>query len=216
MRLYLSSERLGERAGALLAMLSGTRVAVIANGYDGASPGAREIYRTEVYDPIHEFKSLGLRPEPLDLRAHFGDPKSLRDRLFGYDLVWVMGGNSFVLRRAMHSSGFDRIVRARLEADSITYGGYAAGAVVAGPSLRGMELMDDPDELPEGYDENPVIWDGLGLTPFVIVPHYRSRHPEAASAEKVVSYMRARRTRYRTLSDGEVIVRVGNLERLAS
>ena len=52
MRLYLSSERLGERAGALLAMVGGPRVAVIANGYDGASATAREIYRTEVYDPL--------------------------------------------------------------------------------------------------------------------------------------------------------------------
>jgi dipeptidase E len=215
MRLYLSSERLGERAGALLAMLAGPRVAVIANGYDGASASAREIYRTEVYDPIPEFRSLGLKPDPVDLRAHFGDPESLRSRLAPYDLVWVMGGNSFVLRRAMQSAGFDGVIRERLEADTITYGGYAAGAIVAGPTLRGMELMDDPLEQPEGYDETP-IWDGLGLTPFVIVPHYRSRHPEAASAEKVVSYMRARRTRYRTLSDGEVIVRVGNLERLAS
>src|SRR5689334_22861081 len=49
MRLYLSSERLGERAGTLLAMVHGPRVAVIANGYDGASAMAREIYRTEVY-----------------------------------------------------------------------------------------------------------------------------------------------------------------------
>ena len=52
MRLYLSSERLGERAGALLAMLSGKRVAIIANGYDGASATARDIYRNEVYDPV--------------------------------------------------------------------------------------------------------------------------------------------------------------------
>jgi dipeptidase E len=75
--------------------------------------------------------------------------------------------------------------------------------------------MDDPWELPECYDEK-LIWSGLGLTPFAIVPHFRSRHPEAAAAEKVVSYMSARKARYRTLSDGEVIVRVGNLERLAS
>lgn len=215
MRLYLSSERLGERAGALLAMLNGPRVAVIANGYDGASVTAREIYRTEVYDPMAEFQGLGLDPHPVDLRAHFGDPASLRQRLRDYDLVWVMGGNSFVLRRAMRQSGFDTIIRDRLEADAIAYGGYAAGAVVAGPTLRGLELMDDPFEVPEGYDE-PLVWTGLGLTPFAIVPHFRSRHPEAASAEKVVSYMRARRTRYRAIADGEVIVQVGKLERLAS
>jgi dipeptidase E len=193
-------------------MLSGNRVAIIANGYDGASAMARSIYRTEVYDPLAEFTSLCLVPSELDLRAHFGDPQSLRERLNGFDLVWVMGGNSFVLRRAMRQSGFDTIIRQLLEADAITYGGYAAGAVVAGPSLRGLELMDDPWELPEGYDE-PLIWHGLGLTPFTIVPHYLSRHPEAASAEKVVSYMRARKARFRALSDGEVIVRVGNVER---
>ena len=236
MRLYLSSERLGERAGALLAMvaenrreksrdLSGSawrpssdaapRVAVIANGYDARSASIRETYRAEVHDPVAEFQALGLEAHELDLRAHFGDPASLRQRLRAYDLVWVMGGNSFILRRAMQQSGFDTIIRDLLESDAITYGGYAAGAVVAGPSLRGLELMDDPWELPEGYDE-PLIWHGLGLTPFAIVPHFRSRHPEAASAEKVVSYMRARRTRFRAISDGEVIVRVGNLERLAS
>jgi dipeptidase E len=215
MRLYLSSERLGERAGALLDMLSGPRIAVIANGYDGASAMARHIYRTEVYDPIKEFKALGLDPYEVDLRAHFGDAPSLRERLTSYDLVWVMGGNSFVLRRAMKQSGFNWIIRDMLDADAIVYGGYAAGAVVAGPTLRGLELMDDPFELPEGYDE-PLIWTGLGLTPFAIVPHYQSPHPEAAAAEKVVSYMRARRTRFRAIADGEVIVETGRFERLAS
>jgi dipeptidase E len=193
----------------------GDRVAIIGNGYDGASDMAREIYRAEVYDPITEFRSLGLAAEPVDLRAHFGDARSLEARLSGFSLVWVMGGNSFVLRRAMKQSGFDRVIRDLLERDAIAYGGYAAGAVVAGPSLRGIELMDDPFEVPEGYDE-PLIWTGLGLTPFTIVPHFRSRHPEAAAAEKVVSYMRARRTRFRALTDGEVIVQIDNLERLAS
>jgi dipeptidase E len=215
MRLYLSSERLGERAGALLGIISGKRVAIIANGYDHSSAAAREIYRTEVYDPVAEFLSLGLAPQQLDLRAHFGDPESLRQRLANYDLVWVMGGNSFVLRRAMRQSGFDHVIRDLLEADAIAYGGYEAGAIVAGPNLRGMELMDDPWEVPLGYDE-PLIWHGLGLTPFAIVPHYRSRHPDAAAAEKVVSYLEAKKLRHRALQDGEVIVRVGNLERLAS
>jgi dipeptidase E len=115
----------------------------------------------------------------------------------------------------MKQSGFDNVIRDMLDADMIAYGGYAAGAVVAGPTLRGLELMDDPFELPEGYDE-PPIWTGLGLTPFAIVPHYQSRHPEAAAAEKVVSYMRARRTRFRAIADGEVIVETGRFERLAS
>lgn len=214
MRLYLSSEWLGARAGALLDMLTGPKVAVIANGYDGAADAAG-VYRAQAHDAIAEFRTLGLEPDTLDLRAHFGDPASLRARLAAYDLVWAMGGNSFVLRRAMRQSGFDHIIRDMTEADAIAYGGYAAGAVVAGPSLRGLELMDDPFDVPEGYDDQ-LVWTGLGLTPFAIVPHYLSRHRSAAAAEKVVSYMQARRMRFRAIGDGEVIVQAGNLERLAS
>ena len=77
MRLYLSSERLGERARALLAMVNGPRVAVIANGYDASPSLARGLYRAEGHDPLAEFRALGLEPAPLDLRAHFGGPQSL-------------------------------------------------------------------------------------------------------------------------------------------
>src|SRR3569623_2399887 len=134
MRLYLSSERLGERAGALLAMVNGKRVAVIANGYDGCTEVARTIYRAEVYDPVAEFLRLGLNAQELALRAYFGDPESLRQRLAAFDLVWVLGGDSFVLRRAMRASGFDTVLRELLETDAIDFGGYAAGAVVTGSS----------------------------------------------------------------------------------
>ncbi len=216
MRLFLSSYRFGSHVESLLSLLgAGRRAAIIENALDGIDPEARERYRRDIYDPIADFGAHGVAARQLDLRAYFGHPEALRASLRQVDLVWVMGGNVFVLRRAMKQSGFDVVIRDLLDADAIAYGGFSAGAVVAGPTLRGIELMDDPFELPEGYDE-PPIWSGLGLTPFAIVPHYQSHHPEAAAAEKVVSYMRARRTRYRAISDGEVIVQAGNLERLAS
>jgi dipeptidase E len=214
MRLYLSSERLGTRVAALLDMLAGQgsrrpRVAVIANGHDHpGAPAARP-------GLMADFAALGLEPAALDLRAHFGDPQSLRTRLRDYDLAWASGGNSFVLRRAMRLSGFDRIIGDLVGADAIAYGGDGAGAAVAGPSLAGLELMDDPLALPAGDDEPPV-WNGLGLIPFALVPHYRSRHPSAAAAEKVVAYLTTRKLRHQALSDGDAVVRMGNLERLAS
>jgi len=216
MRLYLSSYRFGGHAASLLTLLPGRRrAAIVENALDYITPELRAHHRQHVYDPAADFARLGIAAEFLDLRAYFDAPEALGDRLAQFDLVWVMGGNSFVLRRAMRQSGFDRVIGDMLRTDRIAYGGFSAGAVVAGPSLRGIELIDDPWEVPTGYDE-PVIWHGLGLTPFVVVPHFRSRHPEAAAAEKVVSYMAARKARYRALSDGEVIVRVGTLERLAS
>jgi dipeptidase E len=90
----------------------------------------------------------------------------------------------------------------------LIYGGDGAGAVVAGPTLRGVELVDDPFDVPLGYDEY-LVWAGLGLTRFTIVPHFRSNHPESAGAERLVNYLRARRLPYRALSDGEVVVAAG-------
>lgn len=211
MRLYLSSHKMGDSAGALLAMLgnaTGARAAVIANGFDGCSAMAREIYRAEVFDPQAVLAAHGIAAESLDLRAYFGDGAGLRRRLAQFDLVWVMGGNAFVLRRAMKQSRFDSIIEDMLAADAIVYAGDGAGAAVAGPVLRGMELLDDPWEVPENYEES-LVWAGLRLTSFTIVPHFRSNHPDSAAAEKVVNYLRARRLPYRALSDGEVVVATG-------
>lgn len=214
MRLYLSSYRVGDRAGSLLALLgSGKRAAVIENALDHVSPGAREIYRNEAYDPYTELASLGIAGTPFDLRQYFGHPDALQEALAAFDLVWVVGGNAFVLRRAMKASGFDDVIVRMLDNDEIVYGGFSAGAVVAAPSLSGIHLMDDPDAVPAGYDPEPV-WDGLGLIDHAIVPHYRSPHPESAAAEQAVRYLCGQGLRYRALRDGEVIVWTENRRRM--
>lgn len=213
MRLYLSSYRLGDRAGSLLALLgNGRRAAIIENALDHVSQGARDIYRNEAYDPRTELAGLGVAGTYLDLRRYFGDPEGLRRELATYDLVWVTGGNAFVLRRAMKQSGFDDVITDMLENDEIIYGGFSAGAVVAAPSLAGIDLMDDPDEVPAGYESQPV-WDGLGLIDHAIVPHYRSPHSESASAERAARHLSSRGLRYRALRDGEVIVWTENRRR---
>lgn len=45
------------------------------------------------------------------------------------------------------------------------YAGWSAGAGMASPTLRYFDLLDDTSEAPE------VIWEGLGLTDVVVVPH---------------------------------------------
>lgn len=215
MRLYLSSYRLGDRAGALLALLGdGRRCAIVSNALDNVSQSARDLFRAEVHDPVAEFASLGIAATELDLRDYFGDPAGLRAALGDVDLVWVMGGNSFILRRAMQQSGFDEVILDLLDADAIVYGGSSAGAVVAAPTLDGIDLMDDPSECPPGYATAPV-WDGLGLIDHAIVPHYRSAHAESGAADRAVRHLSARGLRYRALRDGEVIVWTESRRRLS-
>lgn len=45
------------------------------------------------------------------------------------------------------------------------YAGASAAAVVAGPTLRHFDELDDPAAAEE------LIWDGLGLTQIVVAPH---------------------------------------------
>jgi peptidase E len=60
--------------------------------------------------------------------------------------------------------GADKLI-IELAKSGKVYGGGSAGAVVAGPTLRHFETADDPHDAPE------VIWEGLGLTDSVVVPH---------------------------------------------
>lgn len=211
MRLYLSSYRLGENVGALLALVgNGARAAIISNALDYIPTAARQSYRAQVSDPIADFAALGIAAEDLDLKDYFGAPSRLETALEGVDLVWAMGGNSFILRRAMAQSGFDTVIAERLAADSIVYGGFSAGAVVATPSLSGIELMDDPNEIPAGYDP-AVVWDGLNLIDYAIVPHFDSPHTESVAARAVANQLARRKTPFRVLRDGEVIVHIGKI-----
>lgn len=195
-KLYLSSYRLGSEPDRLLRLVGRPgRAGIILNACD-AFDEPRRVWDREAAD----LRSLGFEPEEVDLRTYFGDAAGLRSRLVAYSLVWVVGGNAFVLARAMTAAGF-----AEAAGPDLVYAGYSAGACVAGPDLQGIALMDEPDALPEGYSSS-MAPRTLGWVPWRVVPHWRSDHPEAPGAEKAVRYLKDARLAYRALHDGEVIV----------
>lgn len=209
MRLYLSSYRFGSAPDRLTALVApGARVAVVSNALDLIPDESRRSYARNVHDPLADLAAMGFSPFDLDLRRWFRDAAGLERELADVGLVWAVGGNTFLLRRAMAQSGLDAILQRRLAEDSLAYGGWSAGACVAGPSLRGLDLMDDPEEVAEGYDPTP-IYAGLGLVDFVIVPHLASDHAEADAASVSAAWLKGQGLAHRTLRDGEVIVRVG-------
>jgi dipeptidase E len=205
-RLYLSSYRMGDNFRRLVdALPAGAPVVVISNAVDFIPRDDRVAYARNVFDPLEQFSSFGLAPRDLDLREYFGRAGELEAALAGVGLVWANGGNAFLLRRAMLQSGLDRVLQRRVPFGDLIYGGWSAGAVVAGPTLRGIELMDDPDLVVDGYLSEPV-WDGLGLVDFSIVPHFRSPHAEAEAAARVAGWLAAEGLPFRTLRDGEAII----------
>ncbi|WP_374660751.1 Type 1 glutamine amidotransferase-like domain-containing protein [Phenylobacterium sp.] len=211
MRLYLSSYRFGAAADMLLGLVgAGARIAVVSNALDLIPEESRRAYARNVHDPLAALRDLGFAPFELDLRGYFGRPGALEQALEGVSMVWAVGGNAFLLRRAMAQSGLDALLLKRLAEDSLAYGGWSAGACVAGSTLRGIDLMDEPEAVTEAYDPAP-IYDGLGLVDFVIVPHFDSDHPEAASVS--AAWLAKQGIAHRTLRDGEaLLLREGRLE----
>jgi len=213
LRLLLASFRHPQAFREFLVLAGGRpRVGVISNAVDFIPAEARAEYARKVFDPIAALGELGAQGSDLDLWRFFGREDELGRMLDALDAVWFTGGNAFLLMTAMRRSGFDRAIRRRLAEEAITYGGWSAGAVVAGPDLRGMETMDDPEVAAADYRAEPGS-EALGLVDFRIVPHFRSAHAETEAAERAAASMAAQGLAYRTLGDDEaLVVRGGAVE----
>jgi hypothetical protein len=93
-----------------------------------------------------------------------------------------------------------------LRRDAIVFAGYSAGPCVLAPSLAGLELVDDPEEVQETYGVAP-IYTGLGILDFAFVPHFESPgHPETDDIGRVAALYRRNGVPHRTLNDGQAIV----------
>lgn len=202
MKLFLSSYQIGTAPDALLGLLGARRQAVVvANAADHFADARRAAW---VERCRGELERVGVPSRELDLRTHFGRP-DLRGALSDVGLIWVTGGNTFLLRKAMRASGLDVLLPELLAGGELVYGGFSAGACVASPSLAGIALADHPEREAAGYPSD-VPWDGLGLIGFYVVPHYRSDHPESASMEAVVAYYEEHGLPHVDLRDGQAVV----------
>lgn len=204
MNLYLSSYRLGNNSDEFARLVSGKkRVGVIRNALDFSEDRERLTQGWE--DEVSDLTGLGLSPEAIDLREYFGRANDLRDVISQLDGLWVVGGNTFILNSAFRESGLDEILIEQLENDSFVYAGYSAGVCLLAPTLLGIHLADEPDLIPPGYPDE-VTWDGLGILPFCIAPHWRSDHPESAMIDDVIEYFQEHKIPFIALRDGETYV----------
>ncbi|WP_409483991.1 Type 1 glutamine amidotransferase-like domain-containing protein [Arsenicicoccus dermatophilus] len=171
MRIYLSAYRLGARAEVLAT--DGGRAAIVMNALD-PFPDRLRSWARETSD----LARLGYSSTELDLRQFWGDPHALTGRLADVDLLWVVGGNAFVLARAATAAG---LASALHRSPHLTYAGYSAGACLTSLDLAGIDLMDPADELPQGYRADMPATT-LNLTGTRIVPHAGT--PEADAAQR--------------------------------
>lgn len=171
MRLYLASHNLGPYADELLKLVGKGRKALFIENARDYYP--EEKRANDLKEKLEMISELGFEVEELNLRNYFGKSAELRGFIDSYkpDLVYVSGGNVFLLATAFRLSGFDEILREDLASDKYVYSGFSAGTMVICKTLRfyGHDHLV-PDVVPEIYGVDAVL-DGVGLVNYQLIPH---------------------------------------------
>jgi dipeptidase E len=205
MKFYLSSFEIGNYGNDLVRLLGqNKKIAYIPNAGDYTKINYKLKNSRETSD-INNLKELGLTVEYLDLKDYFHKTDKLRTKLNEFSGVFIRGGNTFILRQAMFLSGFDKIFEELKKSNDFVYAGYSAALCVLAPDFKGLQIVDDPSELP--YKEiKKQMWQGLNFFDYILLPHYKSNHPESEDIDKEVEFCKQNNIKFKTLSDGEVII----------
>ncbi|KKT44477.1 MAG: Peptidase (Peptidase family S51) [Parcubacteria group bacterium GW2011_GWA2_44_15] len=99
--------------------------------------------------------------------------KNLKSILENVELVYVEGGNSFLLLKAIRESGFENIVKELLP-QGLIYMGASAGSYIACPTIE-MATWAHQDK----YNHYAVTdLTAMNLVPFLLTVHYKPEYRE--------------------------------------
>jgi dipeptidase E len=205
MKFYLSSYKFGSQTETLKNMLPrGSKIGHINNARDWttADPVIRRNHQDAEIEQLNQF---GFTAEALNLQDYFYKEVELGKKLEQLDGLWVSGGNTFVLRQAMQLSGFDKLFEQLKDRKEFLFGGYSAGICILCDSLKYIQNVDNPNDFPYA-GSNTIIWDGLNVFNYGLLPHYNSDHFESEAIGKEVEVCIQNKWLFKALRDGEVII----------
>lgn len=203
MKLYLSSYKLGNEIEELKKWIEeyGNKIVLIPNSRDIYEDSER--LRNGINNDMQMLKEIGFDVEVISLKKYFGNTHKLEEDFSQYNAFFAIGGNTFALRKAMQLSGFDKFLKKQIDNTNFLYAGYSAGICVLSPNLNGLELVDEPLN---PYNDDEIIYEGIGLLDYVPVPHYKSEHPESHLVDEVVKFLSDNNVKHHPIRDGEVII----------
>lgn len=141
--------------------------------------------------------------EELDIEGK--NEAELRLLLADKDAVWVEGGNTFYLLKAVRESGFDIVIKELIE-KGVVYVGASAGSYIACPTIE-VSSWKKPGEEKESFGVTDFT--AMNLVPFLLKVHYKPEYNELLK-EKIPQ------AKYPTkiLRDGQAILVEGDSYRL--
>ena len=113
------------------------------------------------------------------------------------DIIYVEGGNTFYLLKAMRACNFERIIR-RLLKDGKVYIGSSSGSIVAGRTIQTAEWLGDKNTV------HIKDFKGLNLVPFDIFCHYQPEYADLIKQK--IKNPRKRAKTLRILTDQQAII----------
>lgn len=156
------------------------RIAVIPNATNKKSKQVKKTQKAK-----GQFAEMGLDSSLVDL---FDITQTDPQGLHAYDIIYILGGNPFVLLDHLKQTGTDSVL-IRLAQEGKILMGYSAGALILGPNL---ELMNEVDSL-LGFNEMGLQnLDCLGLYDFVMFPHFEDFTSQVEGLAEVISHYEAR------------------------
>jgi dipeptidase E len=135
-----------------------------------AAKGSRDLAYLETDRKL--LREWGYDFEELDIEGK--NETELRKLLADKDAVWVEGGNTFYLLKAVRESGFDMVIKELIE-KGVVYIGSSAGSYVACPTID-VSTWRKPGE--EKARFGVIDLTGLNLVPFLLKAHYRLEQEE--------------------------------------
>lgn len=202
MLLYISSQKFGNDTKFLKNWISkhDNKIAIIPNALDAKG---EEHIQKNLKEDIELLEKIGFSVSIVDLKNYFSRYDKLKKELLKYNACCIMGGNVFVLRKAMELSGLDIFLKEKKKSDNYLYIGYSAGSCVLSKDLELLKVVDKPIIF---YDKTRVNYTGLGFINFMIIPHYKSNYHKANLINDVVEECKNRNIQYKAISDGDVII----------
>jgi dipeptidase E len=127
-------------------------------------PTAGDLYKDTpwIAEDRKKLLSLGFTVEKVDIKNK--TPEELKKLLYDRDIIFVAGGNTSYLLEKAQESGFMEVVKEFVKTGNI-YIGSSAGSLLASPNIEVDKIYD------EEFGKELASYEGLGLVPFVILPH---------------------------------------------
>lgn len=98
--------------------------------------------------------------------------------VMGFDMIYVIGGNSFYLLKKIRETKFDIKIKEAIE-NGIMYVGSSAGSIIMGSTTETALPFDDNNNYVKKYE-------GLKLFDGIIIPHYGKVREEYVEEQRKI------------------------------